>query len=45
MWDRLKATHENINESKEVKTRSQARRKRKQNRKKPQPLVHGQKGR
>jgi len=33
MWDTLKATHGNINESKEVKTRSQARRKRRQNRK------------
>jgi len=33
MWDTIKATHGNINESKEVKTRSQARRKRRQNRK------------
>jgi len=33
MWDTLKATHGNITESKEVKTRSQARRKRRQNRK------------
>ncbi|XP_068487013.1 uncharacterized protein [Phaseolus vulgaris] len=33
MWDTLKATHGNINESKEVRTRSQARRKRRQNRK------------
>ena len=33
MWDTLKATHGNINESKEVKTRNQARRKKRQNRK------------
>ena len=33
MWDTLRATHGNITESKEVKTRSQARRKRRQNRK------------
>ena len=33
MWDTLKATHGNIIESKEAKTRSQARRKRRQNRK------------
>jgi len=33
MWDILKATHENIIESKEAKTRNQARRKRRQNRK------------
>ena len=33
MWDTLKATHGNINESKEVRSRSQARRKRRQNRK------------
>jgi len=33
MWDTLKATHGNIIESKEIKTRSQARRKRRQNRK------------
>jgi len=45
MWDTLKATHGNINESKEVRSRSQARRKMRQNRKKPQPLLHGQKGR
>jgi len=33
MWDTLKAIHGNITESKEVKTRSQGRRKRRQNRK------------
>jgi len=33
MWDTLKTTHGNITESKEAKTRSQARRKRRQNRK------------
>jgi len=31
MWDTLKAIHGNITESKEVKTRSKARRKRRQN--------------
>ena len=45
MWDTVKSTHGNINESKEVRSRSQARRKRRQNKKKPQPLLHGQKGR
>jgi len=33
MWDTLKSTHGNINESKEVRSRSQAQRKRRQNRK------------
>jgi len=33
MWDTLKAAHESINEIKKAKTRSQARRKRKQNKK------------
>jgi len=33
MWDTLKATHESINEIKRARTRSQARRKRKQNKK------------
>jgi len=33
MWDTLKATRGNINESKEVRSRSHARRKRRQNRK------------
>ena len=45
MWDTLKATHGNINESKEVRSKSQARRKKKVKQKKPQPLLHGQKGR
>jgi len=33
MWDTLKSTHGNIDESKEVRSRSQARRKMRQNRK------------
>jgi len=33
MWDTLKATHGNINESKEARSKSQARRKRRQNKK------------
>jgi len=35
MWDTLKATHESNNEIKKARTRSQARRKRKQNKKEP----------
>jgi len=33
LWDTLKATHESITEIKKAKTRSQARRKRRQNKK------------
>ena len=44
MWDTLKAAHESINEIKKAKTRSQARRKRRQNQKRSQSVFYGQKG-
>jgi len=44
MWDTLKATHESITEIKKVKTRSQTRRKRRQNKKRSQSVFYGQKG-
>ena len=40
MWETLKADHE----PKEAMTKSQARRKKRQNKKKPQSLLNGQKG-
>jgi len=45
MWDTLKAAHESINEIKKARTRSQARRKRKHNKKRSQFVFDGQKGR
>jgi len=45
MWATLKATHGKINESKEVKTISQARRKRRQNRKSLNLYFMAKKGR
>ena len=44
MWDTLKATHESTTEIKKAKTRSQARRKRRQNQKRSQSVFYGQKG-
>jgi len=45
MWDTLKATHESITKIKKAKTRSQARRKRRQNKKRSQSVFYGEKGR